>query len=353
MDSMNAAQHVLPEKSRRRASFSPMKAIRSLSISSQISYLSTGSDTDSGGPGAQRRTLRKRAPSVAYQKESLIRKDSKSSTEGSADRDSTSTQPTTPSIISRSASLHGDGGIIIKSGPIQPEPSILKPKREYLVLTTFALLKFKSRAAAEKQFPAISAPLSPLYPTESHASLNDLSSNAETNVPLEKVVSAFKDEGTRPSFGLEIWWESSNATHSFSTTGLDFRLPDERDDWLKKIRQAVKARVKDVGEELVPSGIELGFPPLLDARHEQDTIVNIYPVIPRRPYIGAPSESKKNWREHSSFYLAFGKYSLLLAQFSSHSNRQTCKPSLVPSGLVTLSRVRMNVNDERFDLVFR
>ncbi|KAI1194823.1 RNI-like protein [Nemania serpens] len=356
MDSMNAAQQILPEKSQRRASFSPIKAIRSLSISSQLSHLSTGSDTDLAGVGAQRKTLRKRAPSGAYQKESLIRKDSKSSTEGSADRDSTSTQPTTPSIISRSASIHGDGRVVIKSGPIQPEPSILKPKREFLVLTVSALLKFKSRAAAEKQFPSISTSeqgLSPLYPVESHASLNDLSSNAETSVPLEKVVSVFKDEGTRPSFGLEIWWKSYNATHAFSTTGFDFRLPDERDDWLKKIRQAVKARVKDTGEELVPSGIELGFPPPLDARHEQDTVVDIYPVVPRRPYAGAANESKKNWREQSSFYLAFGKNSLLLAQFSTHSNKQTTNPSLIQFGLVTLSRVRMNVNDERFDLVFR
>ncbi|RYC61100.1 hypothetical protein CHU98_g5108 [Xylaria longipes] len=355
MDSMNAAQQILPEKSQRRASFSPMKAIRSLSISSQISQLSIGSDSDVSNAGVQRRTLRKTAPPEARKKESLIRKDSKSSTEGSIGRDSTSTQPTTPSIISRSASLHGDAGPVIKFGALQPEPSILKPKREYLVLTPSALLKFKSRSAAEQQFPAISTVeqgLSPLSPVESHASLKDLSNNAETSVPLEKIVSVFKDEGTRPSFGLEIWWKGTN-THIFTSSEFDFHRPDERDDWLKQIRQAAKARARAVGEERAPPEIEVCFAPILGARHERDGPIEIYPVVPRRPYTKSAGEIKKNWRESSSFYLVFSKYSLLLAQFSAPSNGQKVKPSLARFGFVTLSRVRVNVNDERFDLVFR
>lgn len=356
MESMNAVQQILPEKSQRRASFSPIKAIRSLSISSQISHLSIGSDSDAPNTVVQRRTLRKSAPPEVLKKESLIRKDSKSSTEGSIGRDSTSTRPTTSSITSRSTSIHGDIISVIKSGALQPEPSILKPKREYLVLTPSALLKFKSRAAAEQQFPTISPVepgLSPLSPVESHASLKVLSNNTESIIPLEKIVSVFKDEGTRPSFGLEIWWKSSNKTHVFASSELDFRLPDERDDWLKHIRQAAKARAKAVGEERAPAEIELCFAPVLDAINEGDGSVDVYPVVPRRPYTRSVGELKKNWKEASSFYLVFSKYSLLLAQFSASSNGQKVKPNLVQFGMVTLSRVRVNVNDERFDLVFR
>ncbi|KAI1122868.1 RNI-like protein [Nemania abortiva] len=354
MDPMNAAQQVLPEKRQRRASFSPMKAIRSLSISSQISYLSIGSDTDTSGPGSQRRTLQKTAPSGVLKKESLIRKDSKSSTEGSAGRDSTSTQPTTPSIISRSTSIHGDTGLVIKSGALQPEPSILKPKKEYIVLTSYALLKFKSRTAAEQQFPSISEQgLSSLSPVASHVSLKDFPTNTEITIPLEKVVSVFKDEGTRPSFGLEIWWKGSNTTHVFTSAVFDFRLPDERDDWIKKIRQAVKVRTKEACEERAPPEIELGFTPILDAGHRKEGPVDIYPIVPRKPYTKSPNELKKNWRDQSSFYLAFSKYSLFLGQFPTTSHGQRPSPSLVQLGLVTLSRVRVNVNDERFDLVFR
>ncbi|KAI0408628.1 RNI-like protein [Xylaria palmicola] len=357
MDPRSAAQQALPEKSQRRGSFSAMKAIRSLSISSQISYLSIGSETDSSGTGVQRRTLRKSAPSGSLKNGSLIRKDSKSSTEGSIGRDSTSTQPTTPSIVSRSTSVHGDTGPVIKSGSLQPETSILKPKKEYLVLTPSSLLRFKSLAAAEQQFPAISTTAqgsSPLSPVGSYTSLRDLLINAEIAIPLEKVVSVFKDEGTRPSFGLKVWWKDSNATNPFITAEFDFCLPDERDDWLKQIRQAVKARAKAVGEERAPPEIEASITSILGLRHERDGLIDIFPVIPRRPYTRSTTgELKKNWKEESSFYLTFGKYSLHLAQFSTSASARKVNPSLVQFGLVTLSRVRVNVNDERFDLIFR
>ncbi|KAI0416259.1 hypothetical protein F5X98DRAFT_189641 [Xylaria grammica] len=351
---LNAAQQILPEK-QRRPSFSPMKAIRSLSISSQISHLSISSDTDVPSPVTQRRTLRKIASPGALKKDGLIRNDS-TSTEDSAGRDSTSTQPTTPSIISRSTSIRGDPGSLIKSGALQPQSSILKPRNEYLVLTASALLKFRSRAAAEQKFPTISASeqgLDHLSPIGSQASLKDLLSSADISVPLEKIVSVYKGEGTRPSFGLEIWWKSSNATHIFTSLLFDFRLPDERDDWLKQIRQATKIRAKALGEERAPSEIEASFTLILDAKNENDSLLDIYPVIPRSPYTRLASEPKKTWRESSSFYLAFTKYSVLLAQFSGSSNGYKVNPSLVRFGLVTLSRVRVNVNDERFDLVFR
>ncbi|RWA12065.1 hypothetical protein EKO27_g3044 [Xylaria grammica] len=351
---LNAAQQILPEK-QRRPSFSPMKAIRSLSISSQISHLSISSDTDVPSPVTQRRTLRKIASPGALKKDGLIRNDS-TSTEDSAGRDSTSTQPTTPSIISRSTSIRGDPGSLIKSGALQPQSSILKPRNEYLVLTASALLKFRSRAAAEQTFPTISASeqgLDHLSPIGSQASLKDLSSSADISVPLEKIVSVYKGEGTRPSFGLEIWWKSSNATHVFTSLLFDFRLPDERDDWLKQIRQATKIRAKALGEERAPSEIEASFTLILDAKNENGSLLDIYPVIPRSPYTRLASEPKKTCRESSSFYLAFTKYSVLLAQFSGSSNGYKVNPSLVRFGLVTLSRVRVNVNDERFDLVFR
>ncbi|KAI1282455.1 hypothetical protein F5Y07DRAFT_240183 [Xylaria sp. FL0933] len=359
MESTNTTQQqALSEKQHRRASFSPMKAIRSLSISSQISQLSIGSDSELSTSGSQRRTLRKTAPPGPLKKESLIRNDSKSSSEGSAiGRDSTSTQPTTPSIISRSASVHGgDPGPVIRAAALQPEPSLLKSKKEFLVLTSSTLFKFKSRAAAEQQFPSISTldhGLASLSPIASHPSIKDFSNAAEISVPLEKVVSVFKDEGTRPSFGLEIWWKGSSAANVFTSLEFDFRLPDERDDWLKQIRQAVKARARELGETRAPAEIEAIFSSILNAKNENSSLVDVYPVIPRRPYTRLANELKKNWRDSSSFYLAFTKYSLVLAQFSSSSNGQKVNPSLVRFGVVTLSRVRVNVSDERFDLVFR
>ncbi|KAI1330493.1 RNI-like protein [Xylariaceae sp. FL0255] len=348
MDATKPPQPLLGSNSQRRASFSPIKAIRSLSISSQLSHSSAASDSDPAPRIEQRRALRKK---------SLIRKDSKSSAEDSIGRDSSSTRPTTPSGVG-GTSIFGDVGSVIKSGPLQQEPSLLKSKKQYLVLTSAALFKFKSRIAAEQQFPSISASdhgLKALTPVASQTSLKNLGSAAEVQISLERIVSVFKDEGTRPSFGLEVWQKGSDTAPTFASLQLDFRLPDERDDWLKHIRQAVRSRIKAVGDERAPPDIESDFRMILEAQHkyEKEGLIDIYPVVPRRPYTRLAGEVKKNWRESSSFYLAFSKYSLLLAQFSHSSTGQKVNPSLVQFGLVTLARVHLNMNDERFDLVFR
>ncbi|KAI1335734.1 RNI-like protein [Xylariaceae sp. FL0016] len=371
MEPENNAPHISDgrdlQKAQRRASFSPMKAIRSLSISSQISHLSIASDTDLSSTGTtRRRTLRRnRAPGSLKEKKGLIRKPSnKSSIVDTADADSVSTRPTTPSGAgSRGNSIYGDFATAIKSGALQPETSLLKAKKAYLVLTPSALVKFKSRAAAAEQFPQVAPSdnaLAPLTPVETQASSKGYGSGTgvETLVPLERVVTVYRDEGTRPSFGIEVWWRSSDPTSSFSCLQLDFRLPDERESWLKEIQRAVKQRARSCPDEQTPTDVELDIRLILNAKNktDKDSPVEIFPVVPRRPYTRLRANSgevKKNWREASSFYVAFSKYSLLLAQFTRSSTGQKVNPSLVQFGLVTLARVNANSNDERFDLVFR
>ncbi|KAI0016675.1 RNI-like protein [Xylariomycetidae sp. FL0641] len=370
MEPKNAAQHVVErrdtQKSQRRASFSPMKAIRSLSISSQISQLSTASDPElsPASPAAtpRRRMLRKGWSSeTPLRKDDLLRKPSKSSAEDSADHRSVSTRPTSPSATgSRGTSISGDVSTVIKSGPLQAEASLLKPKKEYLVLTPAALMKFKSRNAAAEQWPQIDSLASvseTVSPVESQTSFKASGHNADVWVPLERIISVFNDEGTRPSFGIELWWRGEEGAYSFTCLQLDFRLPDDRDDWLKQIRVATRHRIKSLWEDRVPAEIELHLNQILDAKYkEKDAPAEIYPIIPRRPYArlrANAGEVRKNWREASSFYLAFSKYSIYLAQFSQSATGAKVNPDLVHFGLVTLARVSTNMNDERFDLVFR
>ncbi|KAI1824776.1 RNI-like protein [Xylaria intraflava] len=357
MEPANAAQEILPKKLQRRASFSPIKVIRSLSIGSQVSHSPIGSSSDASNDCPPRRTWRKSMPPGALKVENLIRKDSKSSNECSTRRDSTSTRLTTPSMTSRRTSFYDEVGLVIKSGPLHPEPSILKSKKEYLVLTSSALFKFKSYSVAKEQFPIIHGSEHGAG-SESHiehpTSLRNLSSSAEITVPLENVVSVFRDEATGSLFGLEIWWKSST-THAFVSLGLDFHLADERDDWLRNIRQAVVAREGEIGEERIPPEIEFDFTMTLRTKHKhmRPTPIDIYPVVPRGPYTGHSTDIKKNWRESKSFYLAFSKCSLFLAQFSRSPNGQKLNPSLTHFGLVNFSRVHANANDERFNLIFR
>ncbi|RYP50431.1 hypothetical protein DL768_004023 [Monosporascus sp. mg162] len=352
-------------KRERRASFSAVRALRSLSISSQVS---SSSEPDS--PPAQRRRALLRKNRVPSLTPDLARNLSKSSTEDN--RTSTSTRPTSPSgTCSQGTSISGDHVSVIKFGALHAESSLLKTKKEhYLVLTPSALFKFKSRAAALEQFPQAfasanvtetfsSAPslLSSKGSLGSSKDFKHLKAGAEVHVPLERIVSVFKDEGTRPCFGIEMWWRDPNETTIFSRLELDFGLPEERDDWLKQIRHATRLRCKSMPDERAPPDIESIFKQIVEAKPRQrnHSQLDIFPVIPRRVYYKPRANSgevKKHWRDGSSFYLALSKNSCLLAQFI-RSGGQTIHKHLVQFGLASLSRANASLNDERFDLVFR
>ncbi|RYP79091.1 hypothetical protein DL771_000069 [Monosporascus sp. 5C6A] len=349
----------------RRASFSAVRALRSLSISSQVS-----SSSEADSPPAQRRRALLRKNRVPSLTPDLARNLSKSSTEDN--RTSTSTRPTSPSgTCSQGTSISGDHVSVIKFGALQAESSLLKTKKEhYLVLTSSALFKFKSRAAALEQFPHASASANVTETFSSAPSLlsskgslgsskdfKHLKAGAEVHVPLERIVSVFKDEGTRPCFGIEMWWRDPNETTIFSRLELDFSLPEDRDDWLKQIRHATRLRCKSMPDERAPPDIESIFKKIVEAKPRQRNHpqLDIFPVIPRRVYTRPRANSgevKKHWRDGSSFYLAFSKNSCLLAQFM-RSGGQTIYKHLVQFGLASLSRANASLNDERFDLVFR
>ncbi|KAL7626819.1 hypothetical protein AAE478_003593 [Parahypoxylon ruwenzoriense] len=365
MDPKPAPQRIAegrePLKSQRRPSFSAMKALRlrSLSITSQIS---SSSETDPPSPITSRRRTLTRNRTFEALREDLIRRRSKSSAEDNTERESTSTRPTSPSGAgSRCTSISGDSLAVIKSGPLQPETSILKSKKEFLVLTPVALVKLKSRSAAFERFPQISPPGSAVdipSPVDSANSLKGFGTGGEINIPLERIVSVFNDEGIRQSFGMEIWWSDPKGV-VFSCLQLDFSLPDDRAEWLKQIRHAAKIRVKSLLQEPVQCDIRLEIRQMLEAKQARynDTEIEVYPVIPRRPYTRPRTnsgENKKRWRDNSSFYVAFTRNLCVLVHFTKPSASQKANPpSIVRLGLVTLSKVNVMLNDERFDLVFR
>ncbi|KAK8041805.1 RNI-like protein [Apiospora rasikravindrae] len=362
----NAAQEIIDgKKSHRRPSLSgirsPLRALRTLSISSS-SQLSNASSSDSSlavPPHERKRTtLRKThasepstsslsaatAASYGYQAKSLARAHSKASSQDYTERGSVSTRPTSPcGSCSQGTSISGDFVGVIKAGGLHHESGLLKTKKEFLVLTTATLHRFKSRNAALDQFPQLSGTLS--------------KPSSELQIPLEMVVSAFKDEGTKPCFGIEVWWKDNIDGSTFTSTELDFNLPEERDEWLKHIRLAVKQRARSLDDH-TPSDVEADFAQILSAQSLQQGIARpeIFPVIPRHPYTRATSTSgeiKKGWRDNSSFYLALGKNVCMLAQFSKSPTGQRVNPNIVRFGLVTLSKVNAHLGDERFDLIFR
>jgi hypothetical protein len=372
MEPKNAAQEIIDGKgalrTQRRLSFSPIRspinrAFRTLSIGSLGSQLSNASDTEIVSPNSARRrsTLRKLRPTDIF-KQDLARQPSKASSDDYTEWTSMSTRPTSASGTgSQGTSISSDLGTVIKSGPLQEEPSILKTtKKEYLVLTHMALMKFKSRLAAMEHFPQVSTPTSAveaLTPVGSISSFKEFDIEAEVHIPLEKVVAVFRDEGTKPSFGLEVWWRDPHGI-SFANIELDFTLPGERNDWLKQIEHTIKQRTRAVSEERIPSNVEVDLAHILEAKypHQKNTHLDVFPVVPRRPYSRLRSNSgevRRGWRDGSSFYLAFSKNVCLLAQFTKSPTGQRVNPNLVQFGLVTLSKVNARLDDERFDLIFR
>ncbi|KAK8048301.1 RNI-like protein [Apiospora phragmitis] len=384
----NAAQEIIDGKGSgsnarsRRPSFShirsPLRALRTLSISSS-SQLSNASSHGSSSESAltvppyerKRTTLRKThasepstssltaaaAATYARPAQDLARAHSKASSQDYTDRGSI------PSgSCSQGTSISGDFVGVIKAGGLHAESSLLETKAKFLVLTPSLLMRFKSRHAALDQFPHLSAQLSVpasavesgLSPVDSVLSLKDYGAGskhgAELQIPLEMVVSAFKDEGTKPCFGIEVWWKDDHRA------GL--RPARERDEWLKHIRLAVKQRARSLLEDHTPSDVEADFAQILAAQSQQQGTARpeIFPVIPRHPYTRATSSSgeiKKGWRDNSSFYLALGKNVCMLAQFSKSPTGQRVNPNIVRFGLVTLSKVNAHLGDERFDLIFR
>ncbi|KAH6654068.1 hypothetical protein BKA67DRAFT_518387 [Truncatella angustata] len=327
-----------------------------------MSQVSSASETDVTSSYSTRRrsTLSKIRP-PDFAKQDLARQLSKASSDYT-EVASSSTRPTTPSGGgSRGTSLSDKAATVLKSGPLKEESSVLKNKKEYLVLTPAGLFKFRNRLAAIEQFPQVAVPTSAveaLSPVETIASFQEIGAKAEAHIPLERIVSIFKDEGTKPCFGLEVWWKESCAAGFFANIELNFSHPGDRDDWLKQIQYAVRQKTKALAaDDSIPSELELDLACILEAKYpHQSAHLDIFPVVPRRPFGRLRSnngEIKKGWRENSSFYMAFSKNICFLAHFTRSPTGQKVNPSIVQYGLVTISKVNAHTHDERFDLVFR
>lgn len=421
----NAAQEIIDGKgsggkSHRRSSLSnirsPLRALRSLSLSTQLTSPSSSDSALLAPPHERKRTTLRKSSSKSHElapssgssvassshhhaatgslsfglgrphTSHLARAHSKASSQDYTERGSASTattRPTSPSgscgggTHSQGTSISGDFVGVLKAGGLHHESTLLKTKERFLVLTTSHLLRFKSRHAALDQFPQLSSQLAVppgagehgLSPVDSVLSLRDLASGgsgsgsgkhgAELQIPLETVVTAFKEEGTKPCFGIEVWWKDQVDGSTFTSTDLDFNLPEERDEWLKHIRLAVKQRARSFLEDQTSSDVEADFAQILAAQSPQHGNVRpeIFPVVPRHPYtraaINSSGEVKKGWRDNSSFYLALGKNVCMLAQFAKSPTGQRVNPNIVKYGLVTLSKVNAHLGDERFDLIFR
>ncbi|EAQ91372.1 hypothetical protein CHGG_03307 [Chaetomium globosum CBS 148.51] len=230
-----------------------------------------------------------------------------------------------------------------------------KTKTPYLVVTTNYLLKTKSRADAVALIPGLAAEGS--KPESSGSGPEPL-----LVIPTDAIVSVFAAESTRPSFGIEVWWRSPLAGHSFCRSDFFFTDPTQRNEQLHHITRSMRA-----GQQQDEDGA---------ARHSQDVKAvikkiheveeprfhhwkpEIIPVVPRgatrRGYMPKLEDATKKSQEGPAFYLVVGTYLCHLVEVQKGKGGDAvCRHKSY--GLVTLESFKGEwvMHEERFNITFR
>lgn len=230
-----------------------------------------------------------------------------------------------------------------------------KTKTPYLVVTTNFLLKTKSRADAVALIPGLAAEGS--KPESSGSNPEPL-----LVIPTDAIVSVFAAESTRPSFGIEVWWRSPLAGHSFCRSDFFFTDPTQRNEQLHHITRSMRA-----GQQQDEDGA---------ARHSQDVRAviekiheveeprfhhrkpEIIPVVPRgatrRGYMPKLEDATKKSQEGPAFYLVVGTYLCHLVEVQKGKGGDAvCRHKSY--GLVTLESFKGEwvMHEERFNITFR
>jgi hypothetical protein len=240
------------------------------------------------------------------------------------------------------------------SGPLESDTLLLKTKTPYLVVTTNYLVKMKSRADAVALLPVLSTP-------GSKPETNGSAPEPLLAISMEAIVSVFAAESTRPSFGIEVWWRSPLAGHSFCRSDFFFTNPTERNEQMHHITRAMRASQQDENGSARHSQ---DVRSLLEKIHEVEEPrfhhrkPDIIPVVPRgttrKGYMPKLEDATKKSQEGSAFYLVVGTYLCHLVEIQKGKGGDpVCRHKSY--GLVTLESFNGEwiLHEERFNIMFR
>ncbi|KAF3770554.1 RNI-like protein, partial [Cryphonectria parasitica EP155] len=225
----------------------------------------------------------------------------------------------------------------------------LRSKPSYLVVTRDYIVKMRSKAEAIAAFPQIDGG------QETHSMMPP--PEPLIVIPVHMMVSVFVAEGSRPSFGIEMWWRSSTCRAAYCSAQAYFSLPEARSEMLHIIVAQLKAKNIEFPEaSLVPLEVEAQIVGIF-GKEEPDFKTckpEIFPVV-RRTSVREDVYSKDKPRKSqdvSSWYLALGRNSCYLAEVGPGLPVDVKYQTF---GLVTLDSFRANwtFHEERFVLTFR
>lgn len=289
--------------------------------------------------------------------------------------------------------------VVLMHGEAQTSAGKFRKKKEYLVLTEIAVMRYKSQSRAADAFksvpasnlPSAATPTTPRHAIPKHASLPsigssaadlptlaDTSSDKDGRISLRHIVAVYvpRDDG-KAQAALEIC-SLEESTGTATATLLQFSMAQERDAWLNALRAAVKAvrwgpagrtdaeTTSAAAADISPASLET-VARAMESDHDYDPDhCAIYKVALRT----SPDEVAKSGVVTTVFFLAIGLNKLHMIPLSKStgipSNPSTASPSTASFstsnvailasgsfGILTLSALRVSASDDTFELVFR
>ena len=251
--------------------------------------------------------------------------------------------------------------VVLRGGPLMSTTStkVLKTRKaEYLVLTPKLLIKFDDAETAQACMNEERTHLS------TTATRGSLGTGRRLEIPLTNIVSVFREEGSTPSFGAEVWYAATAPrVISRSLTRLFFGHPKERDEWISEISRAARAWSKDhkFGEAvLIPDNISTRIKDFVMEHEPEDQILHldIFPVVTRAKTSVSTGKGSAEDYSTNSFYLVIGFHLAFLFDFKKTVDAVGPKQldmTATKFGVVSLIRLRatMSPREERFVLRFR
>ena len=265
----------------------------------------------------------------------------------------------------------GPSRMVLLHGEVQTSAGMFRKKKEYLVLTEHALLRYKTQAKAAEHFRTIPSATG-RSPVQRHGSMpsggshsdlqtvSDSSGDKDGRVPLRQIVATQKLDDGKPYFALEVAY-LDDESGSASVMTLQFSNPEERDGWLVRIRSvANEVRLRET-TFISPYNLE-NAARIVERDNDYDpTNCAIYKVVQRQPAVksGSRSSSDDLTKVASTVcFLAIGVHKVHLIQLVKPVAR-TASPSLIPNlsqasyGILTLVGVKVGAEDDTFELAFR
>ncbi|KAE8447422.1 hypothetical protein EG329_010836 [Mollisiaceae sp. DMI_Dod_QoI] len=325
-----------------------------------LSPVKSGGSLDS--PKLRPRTLQKGRPASIFG--SLGRKSTVHVAEVDEDNlaSGTPVSPTNsdkmPSSFSRRVLYHGE---------IQTTSGMFRKKKEYLVLTETHLVRFKSQARAGETFPSIPGQfgrarhpsstsigsLQEVQSTGSHASADN-----ENRIPLQQIVTVYKVEDGRPYFTTDVVYLDEEV-HGAGSLQLILQDPKEADLWHTSIRGAAqKARL--LMTEPYPQRVIRYLVAAVEAADDYSPqCFQLFRVVRRLSAYKGLRASQDDLQKvgNSILYLVVGinlVHLIPLPDFH-NSSKELLNPkkSRASFGIISLARVWVNYDDDRFELEFR